>query len=616
MKKVLVVDDAAIFREPIAAAVRAAGYEVDAEMHGGDALQVIMHMRPDLILLDLAMPGMDGLTCLKCIRDNPDIADIPVIMLTATSDPATMKRAEELGVNKYMLKSSFSLDELLSQVQKCLGAGQRPSVPMVMNEGRQERQPESKQRAAVTVEQASSNQGATSTLDEIPPARGVETPSSKVAAAVVNETPPAKAPAAEVTSRRLTREETLERVNDHVETRTLAGNVAEIVALAGSGRSDATDLAEALKRDPIITARVLQAANSAAYVSNKARIATIEDAVRNVGFGTIRSLAASIGIFETFPIESTDGFNVIHCLQHCLAVAGLMDHLVPATDDTPSELAYVIGLCHDLAEIIVRQLFTEEYGAVLSKVATGDKPKHVIEAEYLGLPRYELISHVLSKLGMPPEIINPICECEKRFFDKSLRLSKMACLLRLADYYAHGLLLAPSKDAPVGPVTITECRNTLGNPNPKPMDTAGFRNGILSLTTYLARLPSGESAKLYEPPFPKSKVKIWYGRHKAFSTLDPLGTALELIACPEIHKQVPNHADELSGYGGMVIAVPTMKGDAFSIQQAERVTAGTSLPTLYLIGKEKDVPSSAPANIVVAKPPISLAKLADFIARC
>lgn len=609
MKKVLVVDDAAIFREPIAAAVRAAGYEVDAESHGGDALQVIMDLRPDLVLLDLAMPGMDGLTCLECIRKNPDISGIPVIMLTATTDPATIKKAEGLGVNKYMLKSSFSLDELLSQVQECLGAGQAPSAHVVMSEDHKKPEEVNGQEPKEADKPAP-----VSFVSPAPPKQKITSiDSSKPPVTTAVETSPSKASCATTKPRRLTREETLERINDHVETRTLAGNVAEVVSLASSGRSDAADLADALKRDPIITARVLQAANSAAYVSNKARVATVEDAVRNVGFGTIRNLAASVGIFETFPVDSTDGFNAIHCLQHSLAVAGLMDRIVPSSDDISPELAHIIGLCHDLAEIIARQLFTEEYGAVLNLVATGDKPRHLVEAEFLGLPRYELISHVLSKLGMPPEIINPICECEKRLFDKSLRLSKMACILRLADHYAHGILLAPSKEAPIGPVSITECRNALGTPNPQPIDGSKFRNEVLSLTTYLARLSQGESTKLYEPLFPKRDVKVWYGKHKAFSTLDPLGAALEMLACPEVHKQVPNHPNELNGYGGMVIAVPTLKGDAFSIQQIERVTAGTNLPTLFLVDRTQNPIPSVPPNVRMEKLPISLSKLAEFI---
>ena len=83
MSKVLVVDDMPIFREPIAACLRASGYETCIAGNGQEALAVLQSSRPDLILLDIAMPIMDGISFLSVIRGDPATQSIPVILLTA-----------------------------------------------------------------------------------------------------------------------------------------------------------------------------------------------------------------------------------------------------------------------------------------------------------------------------------------------------------------------------------------------------------------------------------------------------------------------------------------------------------------------------------------------------
>lgn len=117
MKKILVVDDMAIFREPIAASLRREGYESICASDGRQALNLLCGQRPDLILLDIAMPVMDGLSLLRAIRKQPNLRNIPVIMLTALSERETLTQAIQVGVQGYLLKSQFSLDDLLERVR-------------------------------------------------------------------------------------------------------------------------------------------------------------------------------------------------------------------------------------------------------------------------------------------------------------------------------------------------------------------------------------------------------------------------------------------------------------------------------------------------------------------
>jgi CheY-like chemotaxis protein len=118
MSTVLVVDDMPIFRDPIAASLRLAGYETVCAPDGASALAAARARRPDVILLDVSMPVMDGFACLRELRNHPRLADVPVILLTAASDRKFILEAAKHGVKDYLLKSRFSLAELLTRVRK------------------------------------------------------------------------------------------------------------------------------------------------------------------------------------------------------------------------------------------------------------------------------------------------------------------------------------------------------------------------------------------------------------------------------------------------------------------------------------------------------------------
>src|SRR5437016_3053187 len=106
-RKILVVEDTAICREPIISALKLDGFQVTGAADGQEAIDLIGSARPDLMLLDLEMPRMDGWTVLRLIRDHADHAELPVILLTATVDKECVARARALGVREYLLKGQF-----------------------------------------------------------------------------------------------------------------------------------------------------------------------------------------------------------------------------------------------------------------------------------------------------------------------------------------------------------------------------------------------------------------------------------------------------------------------------------------------------------------------------
>src|SRR6266513_2833433 len=118
MSTVLVVEDSPVAREVVMKILQREGYEVLGACNGVEAMDLLQSTTPDLMLLDVMMPEKDGITLLQELRDEPQYKELPVILLTALSDETRMKRARELGVCEYLVKTRFSYDELVDQVGK------------------------------------------------------------------------------------------------------------------------------------------------------------------------------------------------------------------------------------------------------------------------------------------------------------------------------------------------------------------------------------------------------------------------------------------------------------------------------------------------------------------
>lgn len=104
MPTILVVDDHEEIREALAEILEEEGHEVLQAIDGLTALDVVAATPPDVILLDIAMPGMDGLETLRRLKAMPECSKLPVIMVTAQGDRQNMVKAVQLGVRDYVTK--------------------------------------------------------------------------------------------------------------------------------------------------------------------------------------------------------------------------------------------------------------------------------------------------------------------------------------------------------------------------------------------------------------------------------------------------------------------------------------------------------------------------------
>lgn len=123
-KRVLIVDDEEFVRLLVGQILGRSGYEVDFAADGEAALARIDAQRPDLVILDLMMPGLDGWAVLESMRERPDMP--PVVVLTAHGNYEAFTRVVRGGVCGYLSKP-FSLDELLLTVSRALATGAFPA---------------------------------------------------------------------------------------------------------------------------------------------------------------------------------------------------------------------------------------------------------------------------------------------------------------------------------------------------------------------------------------------------------------------------------------------------------------------------------------------------------
>jgi two-component system response regulator MprA len=118
-KKILAVDDENDVLLIIKTALASEGYEITTASNGYDGLALAEDLQPDLILLDLRMPEMDGMEVLQRLRESEKTQKIPVIVLTGISDKTKIREALDKGITYYIVKP-FECQDLISKVKFAL----------------------------------------------------------------------------------------------------------------------------------------------------------------------------------------------------------------------------------------------------------------------------------------------------------------------------------------------------------------------------------------------------------------------------------------------------------------------------------------------------------------
>lgn len=122
-EKILIVDDEPDIREVLRFRLEKAGYEVVTAMDGKDCLKKVEAEKPDLIILDIMMPGMNGFQVCKLLKEK---SDIPVIMLTVLAHEKDLSKGLEKGASCFISKP-FNIVDLLVEIQTILKKGENDS---------------------------------------------------------------------------------------------------------------------------------------------------------------------------------------------------------------------------------------------------------------------------------------------------------------------------------------------------------------------------------------------------------------------------------------------------------------------------------------------------------
>ncbi len=119
-KKVLIVEDDKFLRELIVKKLSNEGYDVLEAADGEQGLQQIKDARPELVLLDLILPGIDGFEVLSQKREDPFAASIPVIILSNLGQKEDVDKGLNLGATDYLIKAHFTPGEIIEKVRNII----------------------------------------------------------------------------------------------------------------------------------------------------------------------------------------------------------------------------------------------------------------------------------------------------------------------------------------------------------------------------------------------------------------------------------------------------------------------------------------------------------------
>jgi CheY-like chemotaxis protein len=120
MTKILVAEDDKLISKSLCDALRNSGYEPTPAYDGEEAVKVSKEAKPDLVLLDIMMPKLDGISVLWEIKADPETAKMPVVVLTNIADTDTISKIVEAGATDYLLKSDQSVDDIVQKVKDVL----------------------------------------------------------------------------------------------------------------------------------------------------------------------------------------------------------------------------------------------------------------------------------------------------------------------------------------------------------------------------------------------------------------------------------------------------------------------------------------------------------------
>jgi two-component system, OmpR family, alkaline phosphatase synthesis response regulator PhoP len=122
MKKILIAEDDKFLQSAYKVKLVKEGFEIKTAADGHELLETLKTFTPDLILMDIVMPNMDGFAALEEIHKNPSYKNIPVLITSSLSQKEDQERGKSLGAVDYIVKSDTSMKDLVAKINQLLGS--------------------------------------------------------------------------------------------------------------------------------------------------------------------------------------------------------------------------------------------------------------------------------------------------------------------------------------------------------------------------------------------------------------------------------------------------------------------------------------------------------------
>lgn len=119
-QKILVIEDDKFLRELVIQKLAREGFDTSEAVDGEEGVKKVKEEKPDLVLLDLILPGIDGFEALQRMKEDPELVKIPVIILSNLGQKDDVEKGLKLGASDYLIKAHFTPGEIIAKVRNIL----------------------------------------------------------------------------------------------------------------------------------------------------------------------------------------------------------------------------------------------------------------------------------------------------------------------------------------------------------------------------------------------------------------------------------------------------------------------------------------------------------------
>ena len=456
MKSILIVEQASIVRDPLAAALRAAGYRVEASINGSDALRRISDAPPDLVLTELNLPVVDGLSLLRTLRGQKQTVKLPVIVLSSVSAKEQVLEAASLKIHGYILKSKFSFEALLQRLSEILNEPLPAAVPSEATRLNESVRVEGAAQSASPGESAPANAPSKASASaRATPSTGGDDADEDAEDPELVITPPENPVEALKSLKPIkTRSEVTDIIDTCCELRALSPVVQEVLSLTGSERCSIEQVAKAISRDHAIALKVLKLANSAVYTRGEP-VDSVKTAVMRIGLQEIRQAVLNIAVVEQYSSEELAKYiDPGQFWEHAIACGVIAAEIAHQRNSKEADSAFAMGLLHDVGRMIFAEQFGDAYITVLETARQMQLPVEQVESRLLLYNHADVMDRVLHAWKFPKQLINPIVFhhlSAGNIRSSAPRELTEVATLGLANRLAHALLLGSSGNETIYP---------------------------------------------------------------------------------------------------------------------------------------------------------------------